>query len=73
MERASGTGLPSIRRELLTRLFVPVILPDVKGEPEMPDFLKDFTWVDFRQTEPEPLERLIWGITGKREGVLRIA
>ena len=45
---------------------IPVVLQGVQGEPEMPDFLKDFTWVDFRAVEPEPFERLAWGITGQR-------
>jgi hypothetical protein len=24
------------------------------------------TWVDFRETAPDPLAQLIWGITGQR-------
>jgi GTPase SAR1 family protein len=51
---------------------IPVVLPDVQGEPDMPAFLKGFTWVDFRETEPDPLERLIWGITGCRGAVLQV-
>ncbi len=45
---------------------IPVILPDCKQPPELPSFLKNMTWVDFRQKDPDPMERLIWGITGKR-------
>jgi hypothetical protein len=24
------------------------------------------TWVDFRKEDPDPLEQLVWGITGQR-------
>jgi len=24
------------------------------------------TWVDFRKQEPDPMQRLLWGITGRR-------
>jgi hypothetical protein len=24
------------------------------------------TWVDFRLSDPDPVERLVWGITGAR-------
>lgn len=45
-----------------------VILP---GCPEkliqqVPRFIKGFHWVDFRQQVPEPMEQLIWGITGRK-------
>ena len=45
---------------------IPVLLPSAPQEPELPLFLKQFTWVDFRGgwTE-ESLGRLVWGITGK--------
>jgi hypothetical protein len=29
-------------------------------------FLSNHTWVDFRKSDPDPLEYLIWGITGKK-------
>ena len=45
---------------------IPVLLPDALDEPELPIFLKGMTWVDFRKQDPDPLEQLIWGITGKR-------
>jgi TIR domain len=45
---------------------IPVILPDAPEEPRLPPFLGGMTWVDFRKQEPEPLARLIWGITGKK-------
>ncbi|MFL5591536.1 MAG: toll/interleukin-1 receptor domain-containing protein [Ktedonobacteraceae bacterium] len=46
---------------------IPVILPDCENAPELPTFLESMTWVDFRKQDPDPLERLIWGITGERE------
>ena len=44
---------------------IPVILEGFKGSPELPLFLKELTWVDFRKKEPDPFEQLSWGITGK--------
>jgi len=48
------------------RPVIPVLLPDAPIQPELPDFLKDVQWVDFRKEESDPIEQLIWGITGKR-------
>ena len=45
---------------------IPVLLPGASVEPSLPRFLKEMTWVDFRVSQPDPLARLIWGITGKR-------
>lgn len=45
---------------------IPVILSDADSVPELPLFLRQFTWVDFRRSDPSPLERLKWGITGKK-------
>lgn len=45
---------------------IPVLLPDAPREPGLPVFLAGMTWVDFRKREPDPMEQLIWGITGKR-------
>lgn len=45
---------------------VPAILPNCPRTPEMPVFLKGMMWVDFGKTRPNPLQQLIWGITGKR-------
>lgn len=45
---------------------IPVLLPDAPLQPELPIFLKAMTWVDFRTSDPDPLHRLIWGITGRR-------
>jgi WD40 repeat protein len=46
---------------------IPVILPTVKGEPEIPPFLSLFNYIDLRKKDPDPLKMLIWGITGKRK------
>jgi hypothetical protein len=43
-----------------------VLLPGCPDVPELPVFLRSFGYVDFRRHEPDPLEQLIWGITGKR-------
>jgi hypothetical protein len=45
---------------------IPVLLPGAGGEPELPLFLRGMTWVDFRETAPDPLAQLMWGITGQR-------
>ena len=49
---------------------IPVLLSDAPDEPKLPVFLKGMTWVDFRKQEPDPMKQLIWGITGKREGMV---
>ena len=46
---------------------IPVLLADVPQEPALPVFLRAMTWVDFRRQDPDPMQRLLWGITGKRE------
>ena len=71
---ASGVG-PWQRNELdaFLRQFhgrgcpvIPVLLQDAPSEPALPVFLAGNTWVDLRRSEREPLDRLIWGITGDR-------
>ena len=44
---------------------IPVLLPDAPSEPALPYFLDGMTWVDFRESDPDPMERLVWGITGR--------
>lgn len=46
---------------------IPVLLPGAPDRPKLPLFLQAFTWVDLRSglTE-ENLDRLQWGITGKK-------
>jgi hypothetical protein len=55
-------------RELISRKspVIPVLLQDAPTEPDLPLFLGGLTWVDFRVKDPDPLSRLIWGITGWR-------
>ena len=46
---------------------IPVILDDCIEAPELTDtFLEGMTWVDFRQLDTDPFERLVWGITGQK-------
>ena len=46
---------------------IPVLLPDTEEVLELPIFLKNMTWVDFRRQDPDPMKQLIWGITGQRD------
>jgi len=46
---------------------IPVLLPGVGKVLELPIFLKNMMWVDFRKQDPDPLRMLIWGITGQRD------
>jgi pimeloyl-ACP methyl ester carboxylesterase len=43
---------------------IPVILPVTAGTPKLPVFLGGMTRVDFRKSDPEPMQQLAWGITG---------
>jgi hypothetical protein len=45
---------------------IPVILVDCQSVPKLPLFLNQLTWVDFRKKSPDPFDRLVWGITGRR-------
>jgi hypothetical protein len=45
---------------------IPVLLSEVRKVPKLPLFLGNMTWVDFRVAEPDPLGRLVWGITGRK-------
>ena len=44
---------------------IPVLLPEA-AVPELPIFLRGMTWVDLRDQDGDGMERLIWGITGRR-------
>jgi small GTP-binding protein len=44
---------------------IPVVLPGVEHEPNLPIFLDGMTWADLRQ--PDGLRQLVWGITGTSE------
>ncbi len=43
---------------------IPVILKKCQNVPQLPLFLSQLTWVDFRKDTPDPFDRLLWGITG---------
>lgn len=45
---------------------IPVLLATAPDKVNLPGFLGDMTWVDFRKKEPNPLARLVWGITGEK-------
>jgi tetratricopeptide (TPR) repeat protein len=46
---------------------IPVLLPGAPAKPVLPLFLTQFTWVDLRGgTSKKGLDRLVWGITGKK-------
>lgn len=45
---------------------IPVILANCNQVPQLPLFLNQFTWVDFRRSVPEPFGQLVWGITGRK-------
>jgi WD40 repeat protein len=54
-------------RECVQRKYpvIPVLLPEAAEKPELPIFLQAMRWVDFRQTDPDPFNLLVWGITGE--------
>ncbi len=49
-----------------SRPVIPVLLPDAPAVPELPPFLAGRTWVDLRRDQEAGLDRLVWGITGRR-------
>jgi hypothetical protein len=49
------------------RPVIPVILPSVLQEPQLPIYLRRRTRVDFRQQDPEPITQLIKGIREVKE------
>jgi hypothetical protein len=48
---------------------IPVVLPSAKTAPDLPWMFANLQGVDFR-TDSQPLERLIWGITGQKPAEL---
>jgi TIR domain len=50
------------------RPVIPVVLSEAPDIPDLPIFLKGMTWVDFRTSDPDPMEQLLWGITGEHDG-----
>ena len=50
---------------------IPVLLPNASKQPDLPLFLKQFTWVDLRSgLTKDGLDQLEWGITGVKPGQL---
>jgi hypothetical protein len=62
--------LEAFLREFVNRScpVIPVLLSNAPKQPKLPIFLKGMTWVDFSKQDPDPLEQLIWGITGEKAG-----
>lgn len=48
------------------RPIIPVVLDGVRGTPRWPPFLELWQAVDLRVSDPDPIDRLVWGITGER-------
>jgi hypothetical protein len=48
---------------------IPVVLPSAKTEPDLPWMFANLHCVDFRN-DSQPLQRLIWGITGQKPAEL---
>ena len=46
---------------------IPVLLQDAPKKPKLPIFLEGMTWIDFRVKNSDPIQRLLWGITGRQE------
>jgi serine/threonine protein kinase/GTPase SAR1 family protein len=69
--------LDALLREFVRRKcpVIPVLLKDAPYEPNLPVFLQGMRWVDLREHKytsssmNNPLEQLIWGITGVRKPI----
>lgn len=48
---------------------IPVILPDVKVEPQLPLFLQGMQVIDTRKKGVDHVEQLIWGVTGNQPSI----
>jgi WD40 repeat protein len=45
---------------------IPVILRECTSPPDLPTLLQGNRWVDFRDNQSNPINELIWGITGQQ-------
>ena len=52
---------------------IPVLLPSITSPPQLPLFLRQMTWVDYRRDARAALDLLVWGITGERPGNVGLA
>jgi hypothetical protein len=46
---------------------IPVLLPGADA-PALPHFLRGLTWVDLGKQDKAGIDRLVWGITGRKPG-----
>ena len=67
--------IPEMRRACLSEFVdrrlpvIPVLLPGASAKPELPLFLRAFTWVDLRGgLIDDGLDRLEWGVRGVKPG-----
>jgi GTPase SAR1 family protein len=44
---------------------VPVLLPDA-NTADLPVFLQGLTWINLAAPEPNPIDQLVWGVTGQQ-------
>jgi len=51
---------------------IPVLLGNASDKPVLPFFLRGRIWIDFRQSEPDPFELLVRGITGQRSPIISV-
>jgi nucleotide-binding universal stress UspA family protein len=60
--------IDALLREFVKRKcpVIPVLLENTPREPLLPVFLRGMKWVDFRKQDPDPMNQLLWGITGQR-------
>jgi len=45
---------------------IPVLLPGTPENIELSVFLEEMYPIDFRVQDPDPMQQLVWGITGKK-------
>lgn len=45
---------------------IPVLLRNCTTIPKLPTFLEGMGYVDLRKRKPDPVEQLVWGITGNK-------
>lgn len=46
-------------------VIVPVLLPDA-NTADLSIFLQGLTWVNLAVPEPDPIDQLVWGVTGQQ-------